>query len=135
MTTVNRPNPLLQMANYRKIHAMAPISVGPIPAWPPPTDFSCAPIRNQSLRAEAVREAKRALELEPPTARAIWPWLLALPRSTGTARGAFAERHEGRSRFRPAAVMEGRLRLAVGRDRDALFWFKSRPQHRPAPQQ
>ena len=125
MTTVNRPNPLLQMANYRKIIAMAPNFSWAHSGLAAADGFQLrADPGNQSLRAEAVREAKRALELEPANGEAYLALALALPRFNWEQREALLLKGmKADPGFGPAAVMEGRLRLAVGRDRDALFWF------------
>jgi tetratricopeptide (TPR) repeat protein len=77
-----------------------------------------------ALRAEARREAERALALEPHNAEAYTALELALPTLDWTGRealliqGAAAE-----PSFEPDAMMEGRLLWVVGRGADALPWF------------
>lgn len=126
MTAVSRPNPLLQMADYKKIIAMAP-------------DFSWAHSglavadafqlksdpQNQALRDEARREANRALELESANGEAYLALELVLPRFGWRAREAVLLKGvKAAPGFSPVAYMEGRLLSQVGRNEDALFWLR-----------
>ena len=76
------------------------------------------------LRAEAQREARRALALEPHNGEAYLALELALPTLDWTGRealliqGAAAE-----PSFEPGAMMEGRLLWVAGRGHDALPWL------------
>jgi TolB-like protein len=77
-----------------------------------------------ALRAEARREAGRALALEPHNGEAYLALELSLPtldwmgREALLIQGAAAE-----PSFEPGAMMEGRLLWVVGRGNEALPWF------------
>jgi tetratricopeptide (TPR) repeat protein len=80
---------------------------------------------NEALRSEAVREAGRALELEPANGEAYLALELALPRFNWQEREMLLLKGiKADPGFGPGAVMEGRLLSAVGRNKDALFWYR-----------
>lgn len=126
MTTVSRPNPLLQMADYKKIIAMAPDFSWAHSGLAVADGFQLrADPQNEALRSEAVREANRALELEPANGEAYLGLELALPRFNWQQREALLLKGiKADPGFSPGAVMEGRLLSAVGRNKDALFWYR-----------
>jgi DNA-binding winged helix-turn-helix (wHTH) protein/TolB-like protein/tetratricopeptide (TPR) repeat protein len=80
---------------------------------------------SQALRADARREAERALALDPHNGEAYLALALSAPifdwkrREDLLLRGAAAD-----PSFEPGAMMEGRLLWVVGRGREALEWLK-----------
>jgi DNA-binding winged helix-turn-helix (wHTH) protein/TolB-like protein/tetratricopeptide (TPR) repeat protein len=126
MTTVRRPNPLLQMADYRKIIAVTPDFTWAHSGLAAADAFQLkSDPQNELLRDEARREANRALALDPANGEAYLALELVLPRFNWKNREAVLLKGiKADPGFAPGAYMEGRLRSAVGRNRDALFWFR-----------
>jgi DNA-binding winged helix-turn-helix (wHTH) protein/TolB-like protein len=79
---------------------------------------------NEMLRADARREAKRALELDPHNGEAYTSLEMVLPPQQWAERekllleGAAAD-----PGFEPGAMMEGRLLWNMGRGRESLAWL------------
>jgi DNA-binding winged helix-turn-helix (wHTH) protein/TolB-like protein len=126
MTTVRRPNPLLQMADYRKIIAVTPDFTWAHSGLAAADAFQLkSDPQNKLLREEARQEANRALALDPANGEAYLALELVLPRFNWKEREAILLKGiKADPGFAPGAYMEGRLRSAVGRNRDALFWFR-----------
>ena len=126
MTAVNRPNPLLQMADYKKIIAAEPNFSWAHSGLAAADAFQLkSDPQNVMLRDEARREANRALELEPANGEAYVALELVVPRFSWKKRESVLLRGiKADPGFAPAAHMEGRLLSAVGRNQDALFWFR-----------
>jgi hypothetical protein len=126
ITAVNRPNPNLQMADYRKI-----IAANPEFSWAH-SGLAVADAfqlrsepDNQLLRDESRTEANRALQLEPANGEAYVALEVALPRFDWQAREALLLKgNKADPGFGPIPLMEGRLAAAVGRNQDSLFWMK-----------
>src|SRR5258706_3055166 len=77
-----------------------------------------------ALRAEARREAGRALAFEPHNGEAHVALELSLPTLDWTGREALLIQGAAADpSFEPGAMMEGRLLWVVGRGHDALPWF------------
>jgi DNA-binding winged helix-turn-helix (wHTH) protein/TolB-like protein len=77
-----------------------------------------------ALRAEARREAGRALALEPHNSEAYIALELSLPTLDWMGREALIMQGvAAEPSFEPGAMMEGRLLWVVGRSHDALPWF------------
>ena len=82
-------------------------------------------LENEALRTEAQREANRALQLEPHNGEAYVALELVLPRFHWQEREALLLKGIAADPdFEPVAMMKGRLLWSVGRNRDALPWFK-----------
>jgi tetratricopeptide (TPR) repeat protein len=87
-------------------------------------DLPASP-ESQALRADARKEAERALALDPHNGEAYAALMLSAPtldwkaREDLLLRGAAAD-----PSFEPGAMMEGRLLWVVGRGREALAWFE-----------
>jgi TolB-like protein len=126
MTAVSRPNPLLQMADYKKIIAAEPNFSWAHSGLAAADAFQLkSDPQNVMLRDEARREAKRALELDPANGEAYVALELVLPRFSWKERELVLLRGiKADPGFSPVTYMEGRLRSAVGRNQDALFWFR-----------
>jgi DNA-binding winged helix-turn-helix (wHTH) protein/TolB-like protein/tetratricopeptide (TPR) repeat protein len=126
MTAVNRPNPLLQMADYKRILATTPNFSWAHSGLAAADAFQLkSDPRNEALQDEARREAMRALELEPANGEAYLALELILPRFSWEERELVLQKGiKADPGFAPGSYMEGRLLSSVGRNRDAIFWFR-----------
>jgi tetratricopeptide (TPR) repeat protein len=80
---------------------------------------------NAAMRNEARQEANRALQLTPQNGEAYLALELIAPRYYWQDREALLLKGlNADPAFEPAAMMEGRLLWSVGRNHDALPWFK-----------
>ncbi|HWU55274.1 MAG TPA: winged helix-turn-helix domain-containing protein [Rhizomicrobium sp.] len=117
---------VLETENYKKIIATAPdftwghsgLAVGEA------FQLRFDP-ENQALRQDVKREANRALELDPHNGEAYVALELSLSRWNWKEREALLLKGiEADPSFEPTAMMEARLLWSVGRNHDALAWFK-----------
>jgi DNA-binding winged helix-turn-helix (wHTH) protein/tetratricopeptide (TPR) repeat protein len=116
----------LETENYKKIIAAAPdftwghsgLAVGDA------FHFRTDP-ENEALRKEAKQEADKALELDPHNGEAYVALELLLPRFDWSGREALLLKGANADPdFEPGAMMEARLLWSVGRNHDALPWFR-----------
>jgi DNA-binding winged helix-turn-helix (wHTH) protein/tetratricopeptide (TPR) repeat protein/TolB-like protein len=116
----------LETENYKRIIAAAPdftwghsgLAVGD--AFHLRTDPD-----NEALRKEAQQEAHRALELDPHNGEAYVALELILPRFNWKEREVLLVKGaDADPDFEPAAMHEARLLWSVGRNHDALPWFR-----------
>ncbi len=126
MTTVSRPNPNLQMADYKKVIAAVPEFTWAHSGLAASDAFNLrSEPDNKALREEIRVEANRALELEPVNGEAYLALEVGLPRFNWQERESLLVKGiKIDPSFGPNSVMEGHLRSAVGRHKDALFWLK-----------
>jgi DNA-binding winged helix-turn-helix (wHTH) protein/TolB-like protein len=84
------------------------------------------PPNREALRADARREAARALALDPHNGEAYVALELAAPTLDWAGREALLLKGVGADpSFEPGSLMEGRLLWATGRGGDALRWLRS----------
>jgi TolB-like protein len=126
VSVVGRSTTALETENYKKIIAAAPdfawgysgLAVGyafQLRNSPP----------NESLRNEARQLAHRALELDPKNGEAYVALELLSDRFHWQQREELLLKGiDADPDFEPASMMEGRLLWSVGRNHDALPWFK-----------
>lgn len=116
----------LELADYRKIIAASPEFTWGHSGLAAADAFQLRQEpQNEALRTEARREANRALQLEPHNGEAYVALELVLPRFHWQEREALLLKGIAADPdFEPVAMMKGRLLWSVGRNRDALPWFK-----------
>jgi len=86
----------------------------------------------EPLRAEARREARRALELEPHNGEAYLALEMAMPPLAWKEREALLLQGTTMDpNFEPGFMMEGRLLAAVGRGSDAQAWLQQAHDQNP----
>jgi DNA-binding winged helix-turn-helix (wHTH) protein/TolB-like protein len=126
ITAVSRPNPNLQMADYKKIIAATPEFSWAHSGLAVADAFQLrSEPSNELLRKEIRTEANRALELEPANGEAYLALEVGLPRFDWQQRESLLLKgNKADPGFGPIPVMEGRLTAAVGRNQDSLFWLK-----------
>jgi TolB-like protein len=123
---VGRSTSALETDSYKKIIATAPDFTWGHSGLAAAYAFQLRVRENTAMRDEARQEAHRALELDPHNGEAYVALELMLPRFHWQEREVLLLKGiDADSGFEPADMMEGRLLWSVGRNHDALPWFRS----------